>query len=136
MILTLLSIFILITGVLIAYLIDKGLIHCNVFGYVAVLFLVFGGVMVVVCIGVICTKNIGVQNKIKIADMTYESLCKRYEIIQSEYEDVSKTEVLKDINEWNIEVQREKYWAENIWTNWMQSQKYADSLKFVETEGA
>lgn len=66
------------------------------------------------------------RNKIK-----YDSLCKRYEIVTSEYEDVSKSDVIKDIAEWNVEVHNYKYWAYNPWTNLFYSRRVADELKMI-----
>lgn len=76
------------------------------------------------------TANITIQkNKIE-----YEGLCKRYEIIKSEYEDVSKSDVIADITAWNIEVYNTKYWSENLWTNWFNPKKIADNLDYIPLE--
>ena len=69
------------------------------------------------------------KNKIE-----YEGLCKRYEIITSEYEDVSKSDVIRDITEWNVEVYKAKYWTENLWTNWFNPKKIADNLEYIPLE--
>lgn len=66
------------------------------------------------------------QNKIE-----YEGLCKRYEIIKSDYEDVSKSDVIRDITGWNIEVYKTKYWSENPWTSWFNPRKIADNLHYI-----
>ena len=69
------------------------------------------------------------QNKIN-----YEGLCKRYEIVKSEYEDVSKSDVIADITAWNREVYNTKYWTENPWTNWFNPKKIADNLDYIPLE--
>lgn len=69
------------------------------------------------------------QNKIN-----YDGLCKRYEIIESEYEDVSKSDVIADITAWNIEVYNTKYWTENPWTNWFNPKSIADNLEYIQLE--
>ena len=66
------------------------------------------------------------QNKIE-----YEGLCKRYEIIKSEYEDVSKSDVIADITAWNMETYNTKYWSKNLWTNWFNPKKIADNLYYI-----
>ena len=69
------------------------------------------------------------KNKIE-----YEGLCKRYEIVKSEYEDVSKSDVIGDITAWNMEVYNTKYWSENPWTNWFNPKKIADNLEYIPLE--
>ena len=53
---------------------------------------------IAVCI--ICA-HIGIDVTIEENRIEYESLCERQEIVESEYEDVSKSDVIKDIAEWN-----------------------------------
>ena len=67
------------------------------------------------------------QNRIE-----YESLCNRVEMISSDYEDVSKSEVIKDVAEWNKRVYSYKYWAYNPWTSWFYSRRIADELETIE----
>lgn len=74
--------------------------------------------------------NIEIQNK----KIEYEGLIKRYEIANSDYEDMSKSDVIKDITEWNRDVSSAKYWSSNLWTNWFWSKKYVDSLQYIELE--
>lgn len=69
------------------------------------------------------------ENKIN-----YEGLCRRYEIAKSEYEDVSKSDVIADITAWNIEVYKTKYWTDNLWTNWFNPKEIADNLNYILLE--
>ena len=55
--------------------------------------------------------------------------------ITSEYEDVSKSDVIKDIAEWNKNVYSEKHWAYNPWTSWFYFKRVADDMKMIEMEG-
>lgn len=71
------------------------------------------------------------QNRIE-----YESLCNRVEVISSDYEDVSKSDVIKDVAEWNKNVYSYKYWAYNPWTSWFYSRRIADELKPIEKDWA
>ena len=74
--------------------------------------------------------NMNIQkNRIK-----YEGLCRRYEIIKSEYEDISKSDVISDITEWNTSVYSTKYWSENPWTNWFNPKEIADNLHYIPLE--
>ena len=91
-----------------------------------------GMVCLAICLIIILGTHICVQRTININQMEYESLCKRLEIINSDYEDVSKSEVVKDIAEWNKEVYNYKYWTFNPWTNWMYSKRVANELKYIE----
>ena len=69
------------------------------------------------------------ENKIE-----YEGLCKRYENVKSEYEDVSKSDVIGDITAWNMKVYNTKYWTYNPWTNWFNPKKIADNLYYIPLE--
>ena len=53
-------------------------------------------------------------------------------IRKDEYEDVSKSDVIKDISEWNKKVYSCKHWANNPWTSWFYSKRVADSLEMIE----
>lgn len=84
-------------------------------------------ISLILIIEVHATANMNIQkNKIK-----YEGLCRRYEIIKSEYEDVSKSDVIRDITEWNVSVYHTKYWSESPWTNWFNPKKIADNLHYI-----
>ena len=60
-----------------------------------------GFIFLIGCIiGIICAH--AVENKnIEMNNIEYESLCNRLEIVNSDYEDVSKSDVIKDVSEWN-----------------------------------
>ena len=49
-----------------------------------------------------------------------------------EYEDVSKSDVIKDVAEWNKEVYSYKHWTYNPWTSWFYSRRLADELEMIE----
>lgn len=95
---------------------------------------VFGSFCLIISIVVIilshgCTDNIIQKNKIQ-----YDGLCKRYEIVKSDYEDVSKSDVIADITAWNIGVYNTKYWTENPWTSWFNPKKIADNLDYISLD--
>lgn len=95
-------------------------------------FTVGGGLIAfIMAICIICA-HVGVDAQIEENRIEYESLCERYEIVTSEYEDVSKSDVIKDIAEWNKNVYSEKHWAYNPWTSWFYSKRVADELQMIE----
>ena len=79
-------------------------------------------------------EHTGVTRQIEKKQIEYQSLVKRVEIVNSEYEDVSKSDVIKDVAECNKDVYDIKYYAENPWTNWLCNKKIADSLNYIEME--
>lgn len=93
-----------------------------------------GSVLLVISIVIIILAHAFADNDIQKNKIQYEGLCKRYEIIKSDYEDVSKSDVINDITEWNTEVYNTKYWAENPWTNWFNSKKVADNLEYISLD--
>ena len=102
-----------------------------VFG-IGLLFTICGGLIAfIMAICIICA-HVGVDARIEENRIEYESLCQRYEIVTSEYEDVSKSDVIKDIAEWNKNVYSEKHWAYNPWTSWFYSKRVADDMKMIE----
>lgn len=93
---------------------------------------VVGFICLICCvIGIICA-HVGENKNIEMNNIEYESLCNRLEIINSDYEDMSKSDVIKDVSEWNKMVLEKKYWSKNPWTSWFLSQKVVDELKYIE----
>ena len=84
-------------------------------------------------IGIICA-HVGENKNIEMNNIEYESLCNRLEIVNSDYEDMSKSDVIKDVSEWNKMVLEKKYWSKNPWTSWFFSQKVVDDLKYIDYE--
>lgn len=110
------------------------LLKINDCSYIGLLATVSGGLLLFLMIVIILLEHIGVNAEIEKRNIEYISLCKRYEIVTSDYEDVSKSDVIKDIAEWNKDVYTYKYWAYNPWSNWFHSKRLADSLKMIETK--
>lgn len=94
---------------------------------------IVGGFVVFTMVACIIVANVGINTRIEKKRIEYNSLCERYEIVTSEYEDVSRSDVIKDIAEWNVEVYNYKYWAYNPWTNWFYSRRVADEMKMIDT---
>lgn len=91
-----------------------------------------GAIVGCIMLLVIITEHVGVSATIAENQIEYESLCERKELITSEYEDVSKSDVIKDIAEWNQEVYSYQHWAYNPWTSWFYSKRVADSMEMIE----
>lgn len=91
-----------------------------------------GGICTVVLVLLIISAHVGVNDVVEENRITYEALCERNEIISSDYEDVSKSDVIEDIAEWNKMVYSYKYWAYSPWTNWFHSKRVADELQMIE----
>lgn len=106
---------------------DEGLMYVS-----GIFVAIIGAFLTVITEILIPIAHIGVDATIEENRIEYESLCQRYEIVTSEYEDVSKSDVIKDIAEWNKKVYSTKHWAYNPWTNWFYSKRVADELKMIE----
>lgn len=99
---------------------------------IGLLFTVLGGIVAFIMVaGIICA-HVGIDAQIEENRIEYESLCERNEIVTSEYEDVSKSDVIKDIAEWNKRVYSYKHWAYNPWTNWFYSKRVVDQMEMIE----
>ena len=99
---------------------------------VGLLLFASGALAGIVMLCIITIAHIGVDARIEENRIEYEALCERRDVVMSEYEDVSKSDVIKDIAEWNQNVYSYKHWAYNPWTNWFYSKRVADDLKMIE----
>ena len=93
-----------------------------------------GLIVSVVVVVIVLSNHVGISVKMANDNIRYESLCKRKEIIESQYEDVSKSDIIKDIAEWNADVNNHKYWAYNPLTSWFYSRKAADNMKTIDMD--
>lgn len=96
--------------------------------------IIFGLFCLIISLIMIIAAHATANKNIQKNKIEYEGLCKRYEIVKSEYEDVSKSDVIADITAWNMEVYNTKYWTENPWTNWFNPKKIADNLDYIPLE--
>ena len=129
MIITLIFVLMIIIG-LIAIKIDK-------YGHLdllELLLMTFGIVGLLVCICIISTQHACAGKIIYSNQIYYDGLCKRLEVVQSDYEDVSKSQVIKDVSEWNMDVYDTKYWSESPWTNWFNPKDIADNMDYITLE--
>lgn len=126
MILTLLALVLIIIGVL---LMNKGSDAKEYFGAGMC---IFGCIIMLIYLMIIICEHTMATNRINKNKIQYESLQRRLEIIESDYEDVSKSDVIKDIAKWNQEAYNYKFWNDNLLTNWFCSDKVAESYKYIE----
>lgn len=96
--------------------------------------IILGFIALTTSLAIIITAHATSNKDIQKNKIEYDGLCKRYEIIKSEYEDISKSDVIKDITEWNMSVYNTKYWTENPWTNWFNPKEIADNLHYIPLE--
>ena len=128
MIITIILIIILVLGIIVDC---KCSYELDVIGVLLTVFSSF--VLLVLLIVTIVTYALS-NKTIQQNKMEYDGLCKRYEIVKSEYEDVSKSNVIADITEWNKKVYNTKYWTENPWTNWFNPKSIADNLEYISLD--
>lgn len=93
---------------------------------------VAGAIAAFIVICLIIFAHAGVDVQIEQNRIEHEALCERLEIADSDYEDVSKSDVVKDVADWNKNVYSYKHWAYSPWTNWFYSTRVADELEMVE----
>lgn len=131
MIVTLLCVLVLVVGLVLYYIANRK--QYNIFiEFLGELFIVVGVITAVVCVSIIVITHAGTKAHIDSAKIEYYGLVKQVEMLSSEYEDVSKTEVINRVSDWNKMVYSEKYWSNNLWTNWFYNKKYAESLNYIE----
>lgn len=131
MIITLIFIALTVIGLFLFVKFDCDYDHEYLFG-IGVGSFTIGAIALVICFFIVLFEHVGVSAKIEENNIKYESLCERQELISSQYEDVSRSDIIKDIAEWNADVYSYKHWANNPWTSWFYSQKVADHLQIIE----
>lgn len=127
MILFIIMLAVAIIGMLMAYHSEN-----EIMDGVGLLLFVSGGLVGFIMTIFIIAVHVGVDAQIEENRIEYEALCERQDVVISEYEDVSKSDVIKDIAEWNKMVYHSKHWAYNPWTSWFYSKRVVDELEMIE----
>ena len=135
MIITLISIIMFIVGIVCLKLYTHHSISSDNIGFIACVLSVIGGIILFFVLTAIIGSHINIDKQIQEAQMERESNERQIECVSSNYEDVSKTNVIVRIYEWNKEVYSQKYKLNSPWTSWFYSKKYVDSLEYIEMEG-
>ena len=137
MITTLIAFGILVLGIIGVVACAKDLFNykINVFAeYIGDICVVIGFLFAIICLSVIIISHCGIDHLIYQKQLEHESIVKQIECIDSDYEDVSKADIIQKVYDWNGYVHNTKYWSGNPWTNWFNSKRFADSLKYIELE--
>ena len=129
MIITLIFVLIIIIGLIVSKF-DK----YGEFDIFEILILNIGIIGLLICVVIISMQHTCAGKMIYSNQIYHDSLCKRLEVIQSDYEDVSKSQVIKDVSEWNMDVYNTKYWTESPWTNWFNPKDIADNMDYIPLE--
>ncbi len=129
----------MIITIIFAIMVALGIIIESKYSYdnlniVGAMLTVFGSFVLSILLIIIIVCHATANKTIEQNKINYDGLCKRYEIVKSEYEDVSKSDVIADITAWNMQVYNTKYWSENPWTNWFNPKNIADNLEYIPLE--
>ena len=92
------------------------------------------GLFTVISLGIIIIIHCGTDSQIEYYKIERDALIKRMEVSDSNYEDVSKSDVISDVAKWNQNVVRARYWSNNLLTNWFYSQDVVDSLEMIDMD--
>jgi hypothetical protein len=133
MVITLLCIFVTIAGAILHYKFEDSCKYydLDVGGLVCML---LGGLATFIVVVVIIIGHTGVDVSIYKAHMRRESIIKQIECVNSEYEDITRSKVIEKAYNWNKIVYSANYWSKSPLTNWFWSQKYVDSLEYIDLE--
>lgn len=138
MIITLITIVVFVLGVIGCILYERDIFPRKCKEYIVLLSLLAvimaGMAILLIEIPGIIYRHCTVNKDIYEYNLEREFIVKQVECISSDYEDVSKTTVIANVYDWNKEVHNAKYWAKNPWTSWFWSQKFVDSLEYIELE--
>lgn len=78
--------------------------------------------------------HVAVDQQIETNQIEYQSLTKRLEIIDSDYEDVSKLDAIQSITQWNKKVCSDKYYYQNPWTSWFYDGRVVEAEQYIDIE--
>ena len=137
MIITLIAFGILVLGIIVLVVCTKNLISYNfiVFAeFIGDICVVIGSLFTIICLSAIIVSHCGIDHQIYQKQLEHESIVKQIECIDSDYEDVSKADIIQKVYDWNSYVHSTKYWSGNPWTSWFNSKRLTDSLKYIELE--
>ena len=96
--------------------------------------IIIGFFWIFACSTLIVINTVTAEKDIYNARLERECIVKQLEIINSDYEDISKSTVIQNLYDWNEKVHDTKYWSSNPLTNWFWNKKYVDSLEYIELE--
>lgn len=131
MIITLFCVALIISAIVVfVYLEHEYCYGINLYTYFAG---IFGSIGLVFCIILILLAHVGIDNQIEVAKIKKESIEQRYNILNSECEDISDVSVLQEVEKWNTNVVSSRYWCNHPMTNWFYSKDFVNSLELIDT---
>jgi hypothetical protein len=133
MIITLITIVVFVLGIFGYILYERDIIPWEYKGYILCTVFI-AAIIIAIELSIIISQHCTVNKDIYEYNLERESIVKQVECISSDYEDVSKATVIANVYDWNKEVYNTKYWAKNLWTSWFYSQKFVDSLEYIELD--
>ena len=137
MIITLIAFGILVLGIISMVACTKDLFSYKINAaaeFIGSICIVIGFLFTIICLSVIIISHCGIDHQIYQKQLERKSIVKQIECIDSDYEDVSKADVIQKVYDWNSYVHNAKYWSGNPWTSWFNSKRLTDSLKYIELE--
>lgn len=132
MIWTLIVLGVIVIGVVLIILYFKNILD-EFWTYLSVPMIFIGGIVMIILL-----VNIGVDQgkgyNIEKAKQEKAELVYQLDEAKDRFDttDIHKMQIYTDIKEWNNKVYKEKYGAADPWTSWFHSQKYANSLEYIE----
>lgn len=111
----------------------KYYVYDGAVGCLATLSAIIGLIITLISVTLILCANINVDENIYTRQMEREKIIKQIEVVNSDYEDVSKTQVIESVYQWNEHVYIIKHNNENPWINWFFNDRYANSLEYIDT---
>lgn len=103
-------------------------------GIAAIATSIFGIIAIFLCLTPIIASHATSDLHINKAKIKYDALVAQVEVLNSDYEDISKATVIQNVADWNMNVEKEKYWTYNPFTSWFHSPKYTESLKYIDLD--
>nr|DAP20781.1 MAG TPA: hypothetical protein [Bacteriophage sp.] len=137
MFITLITIVVFVLGIIGCMLYNRDIIPWKYKEYIELLSLCavgIAGIAILIELPLIIGSQCTANKCIYEYSLERESIVKQVECISSEYEDVSKATVIANVYDWNKDVHNTKYWGNNPWMSWFYSQKFVDSLEYIELE--
>lgn len=96
--------------------------------------IVVSAVSSLTCLLIILLSHADTQNNINKSKFEYNGLVTQVECIKHNYLNISKTDVIKQVVDWNDNVRIKKEGLKNPWISWFYDKEYVDSLEYIDIE--
>ena len=88
--------------------------------------------LILMFVGAACiSTQMATTQKIEENNIEYEALCKKLELMNSDYEDISKDKIITEVTNWNVAVSKDKYWGNNPFTSWFYNKRVVDNKQYI-----